>query len=197
MGHGVESTTRARHRPRHLRQGGRDLPRCRRGPYPPVRHAHARSSSTHAHGGEVVPMTPEQVGAMVDATPDRYRALVILLAGAGLPPPKVSPDSRPRRLPRRTIRIDRQLVTPGTFAVPSSAEDAIERAHDPGPARCCRRPRGQRARRPARPRGFDLRQRQGRPVRRNNRPRVATSGEGRGRDRLLVARPSPPTRLRR
>ena len=31
-------------------------------------------------------MTPEQVGAMVDATPDRYRALVILLAGAGLRP---------------------------------------------------------------------------------------------------------------
>lgn len=37
-------------------------------------------------GGEVVPMAPEQVRAMVEAVSERYGALVILLAGSGLRP---------------------------------------------------------------------------------------------------------------
>ncbi len=36
------------------------------------------------HREKVVPLTVEQVGALVDAAPDRYRALVVLGAGCGL-----------------------------------------------------------------------------------------------------------------
>ena len=63
-------------------------------------------------GGEVVPMSPEQVRAMVDAVSDRYRALVILLAGTGVRPGEALGLTVDRvEFLRRTIRVDRQLVT--------------------------------------------------------------------------------------
>ena len=39
-----------------------------------------------AHGGEVVPMDPREVRAIVDADPPHYRSLLVLIAGTGLRP---------------------------------------------------------------------------------------------------------------
>jgi integrase len=64
------------------------------------------------HGAEVVPMTPVQVRAMVEAVPARWRAFVVLLAGAGLRPGEALGLTVDRvDFLRRTIRVDRQLVT--------------------------------------------------------------------------------------
>jgi integrase len=63
-------------------------------------------------GDEVLPMPPEQVAAMVGAVGDRYRALVVLLAGTGLRPGEALGLTVDRvNFLRRTIRVDRQLVT--------------------------------------------------------------------------------------
>ena len=104
-------------------------------------------------GGEVVPMTPEQVRAMVEAVSERYGALVILLAGSGLRPGEALGLTIDRvDFLRRTIRVDRQLVTvPNepprfgpvkttssvrTIPVPQVALDELARHlehHSPGP----------------------------------------------------------------
>ncbi len=64
------------------------------------------------HGGDVVPMTPEQVRAVAEAMPDRYGAFVVLLAGTGLRPGEGLGLCRSRvNWLRRTIRVDQQLVT--------------------------------------------------------------------------------------
>ncbi len=63
-------------------------------------------------GGEVVPMSPEQVRAMVDAVGDRYQALIVLLTGTGMRPGEALGLTADRvEFLRRTIRVDRQLVT--------------------------------------------------------------------------------------
>jgi integrase len=63
-------------------------------------------------GGQVVPMTAEQVRTMAEAVSDRYRALVVVLAGTGLRPAEALGLSVDRvDFLRRTIRVDRQLVT--------------------------------------------------------------------------------------
>lgn len=63
-------------------------------------------------GGEVVPMDPAEIRAMVDATPERYQALWLLLAGTGLRPGEALGLTVDRvDFLRRTIRVDRQLVT--------------------------------------------------------------------------------------
>ncbi len=63
-------------------------------------------------GAEVVPMAPEQVRAMVDAVSDHYRALLIVLVGTGLRPGEALGLTVDRvEFLRRTIRVDRQLVT--------------------------------------------------------------------------------------
>jgi integrase len=63
-------------------------------------------------GGEVVPMDPAEVRAMVDATPPRYRALLVLLAGTGLRPGEALGLTTDRvDFLRRSIRVDRQLLT--------------------------------------------------------------------------------------
>jgi integrase len=63
-------------------------------------------------GAEVVPMEPEQVRAMVEAVGARYRALVVLLAGTGLRPGEALGLTVDRvDFLRRTIRVDRQLIT--------------------------------------------------------------------------------------
>ena len=63
-------------------------------------------------GGEVVPMTAAQVRAMVEYVPDRYAAFVVLLAGSGLRPSEALGLTVDRiDFLRRTIRVDRQLIT--------------------------------------------------------------------------------------
>lgn len=63
-------------------------------------------------GAEVVPMSPTEVAAAVAAVPERYRALVVLLAGTGLRPGEALGLTADRvNWLRRTLRVDRQLVT--------------------------------------------------------------------------------------
>lgn len=63
-------------------------------------------------GGEVVPMTPEQVATMADAVGSRYYALVVLIAGTGLRPGEAVGLTADRiDWLRRRLRVDRQLVT--------------------------------------------------------------------------------------
>ena len=63
-------------------------------------------------GAEVVPMAAEQVRAMAETVNERYRALVVLLAGSGLRPGEALGLTLDRvDFLRRTIRVDRQLVT--------------------------------------------------------------------------------------
>jgi integrase len=65
-----------------------------------------------ATGGEVVPMTADEVRAMAEAVSDRYRAFVVLLAGSALRPAEALGLTVDRvDWLRRTIRVDRQLVT--------------------------------------------------------------------------------------
>ena len=65
-----------------------------------------------AEGGEVTPMQPAEVRAMIEAVGERYRALVVLLAGSGLRPGEALGLTADRvHFLRRTIRVDRQLVT--------------------------------------------------------------------------------------
>ena len=62
-------------------------------------------------GGDILPMSPEQVAAMAAALPAHYRALVVLIAGTGLRPGEAVglTNDRVKWLHRR-IQIDRQLV---------------------------------------------------------------------------------------
>ncbi len=138
-------------------------------------------------------MSPEQVRAMVDAVPDRYRALVILLAGAGLRPAEGLGLTVDRvDFLRRTIRVDRQLVTVSgrspflappktpssvrTIPVPQAVVDALAahvRDYAPGPD------------------GLVFTDCKSDPVRRNAIGHVwRRAATACGRDRLLVARPS-------
>jgi integrase len=65
--------------------------------------------------GLVVPLTVSEVSALLDETPERWRALVALGAGCGL---RVSEalglDVERVDFMRRRVRIDRQLLTPRT-----------------------------------------------------------------------------------
>ncbi len=62
----------------------------------------------------VDPPTVEQIEALIDAMPDRYRALVILAAGTGLRQGECFGLTVDRiDFLRRTIRVDRQLVLAG------------------------------------------------------------------------------------
>ncbi|MGD9996960.1 MAG: tyrosine-type recombinase/integrase [Ilumatobacteraceae bacterium] len=61
----------------------------------------------------LVPLTTEQVYALAGAVPDRYRALVLASAGLGLRQGEACGLTVARvDFLRRTVRIDRQLVTP-------------------------------------------------------------------------------------
>ena len=61
---------------------------------------------------DIVPMTPEQVRDVADAIPPRYRALVVVGAATGLRQGELLGLSVDRvDFLRRTIRVDRQLVT--------------------------------------------------------------------------------------
>jgi integrase len=63
---------------------------------------------------EVVPPTVEQVEAIADAVQDRYRAAVVVAAGAGLRLGEVFGLQVDRvDFIRRSIRVDQQLLTPG------------------------------------------------------------------------------------
>jgi len=104
-------------------------------------------------GAEVVPMTGAQARAMVDAVSDRYRSLVVLMAGSGLRPAEALGLTVDRvDWLRRTIRVDRQLVTVAgepprhapvkttssvrTIPVPRGVLDELARhleRHSPGP----------------------------------------------------------------
>lgn len=62
---------------------------------------------------EIVIPTPEQVAAVADAITPRYRALVLLAAGTGLRSAELRGLDLDRlRLLERTVRVDRQLITP-------------------------------------------------------------------------------------
>jgi integrase len=57
-------------------------------------------------------MSPEQVAAMIGAVSDRYRALVVVLAGTGLRSGEVLGLTVDRvNFLKREIRVDRQLIT--------------------------------------------------------------------------------------
>jgi integrase len=63
--------------------------------------------------GSIVPLTVEQVYALADAMPERYRALVIVSAGLGLRQGEACGLTVDRvDFLRRRVVIDRQLVTP-------------------------------------------------------------------------------------
>lgn len=63
-------------------------------------------------GGEVHPMTADQVLAIANAVPAHYRALVVLIAGTGLRPGEAIGVTNDRvDWIRRRITVDRQLVT--------------------------------------------------------------------------------------
>lgn len=69
------------------------------------------------HDGEVVPPTVEQVAAVADAIGDQWRALVVLLAGAGL---RIG-EARGLNVHdvdflRRTVRVERQRLQSGVVA---------------------------------------------------------------------------------
>src|SRR6185437_475184 len=72
---------------------------------------------------EVVPPTVEQVAKAVDAAPDRYRAAVVLLAGAGL---RIGELLGVRVTDvdflRRTIRVERQRLQSGEIGPVKSAK---------------------------------------------------------------------------
>lgn len=60
---------------------------------------------------QVVPLATEAVEALIDAVPDRYRALVVLAAGTGLRQGEAFGVSTSRLdFLRRTLTVDRQLV---------------------------------------------------------------------------------------
>lgn len=62
---------------------------------------------------EVVPLTPEQVAALADMIPDRYRGLVVVGAGCGLRLGEATGLTMDRvDFLRRTVKVDRQLITP-------------------------------------------------------------------------------------
>lgn len=106
-----------------------------------------------AEGSEVVPMRPEQVRAMAETVNERYRALVVLLAGSGLRPGEGLGLTVDRvEWLRRMVRVDRQLAnvagrapslvavkTPSsvrTVPVPQVVLDELARhleRHSPGP----------------------------------------------------------------
>ncbi len=65
-----------------------------------------------AHGAEVTPILPEQLRAIIETVEPRYRAYLVLLAGAGLRPAEGLGLTVDRvDFLRRTVRVDRQLVT--------------------------------------------------------------------------------------
>jgi integrase len=97
-----------------------------------------------SEGAEVVPMAPAQVRTIIEAVSERYTALLVLLAGSGMRPGEALGVTVHRvDFLRRTIRIDRQLVTiswqapklaapktpasVGTISVPTSALDELAR----------------------------------------------------------------------
>lgn len=63
-------------------------------------------------GAQIVPMEPADVRKMIEAAPDRYSALLVLIAGSGVRPAEALglTEDRVYWLKRR-LRIDRQLVT--------------------------------------------------------------------------------------
>jgi integrase len=71
---------------------------------------------------EVHPPTVEQIAAMVDAVPERFRALVVLLAGSGVRIAEAI-ALRPSDVDflRRTLRVERQRTREGTITAPKSA----------------------------------------------------------------------------
>ncbi|HQZ33840.1 MAG TPA: tyrosine-type recombinase/integrase [Ilumatobacteraceae bacterium] len=93
-------------------------------------------------GGVITPMTAAEVRSMVGAVDARYSALLVMMAGTGLRPGEALGVTADRvDFLRRTIRVDRQLLTvtgampafappktPGsnrTVVVPSNALDAL------------------------------------------------------------------------
>jgi integrase len=72
---------------------------------------------------EVHPPTVEQIAAMVDAVPESYRALVVLLAGSGVRIAEAI-ALRPSDVDflRRTLRVERQRNRQGAITAPKSAK---------------------------------------------------------------------------
>lgn len=79
-------------------------------------------------GAQVEPMTVAQVAQMASAVPQRYRALIVAAAGTGARQGELLGLSADRiDWMRRTIRIDRQLVTtsgPPTFGPPKNQKSS-------------------------------------------------------------------------
>jgi integrase len=68
---------------------------------------------------QVVPLRPDQVGAIIRETPERYRAMVLLVAASGMRQAEVFGITRSRiDFLRRQVRVDRQVVS-GTGRPPA------------------------------------------------------------------------------
>lgn len=75
--------------------------------------------------GEVVPPTVEQVAALIDAMPERYRAAVVTLAGSGLRIGELLGLDTPHvDFLRRTIRVERQRLQNGQIG-PCKTESSV------------------------------------------------------------------------
>lgn len=72
---------------------------------------------------EVVPPTVDQVDAIAEAIPERYRAAVVLLAGSGLRIGELlGLQVSDVDFLRRTVRVDRQRLQSGRIAPPKTAK---------------------------------------------------------------------------
>ncbi len=80
-------------------------------------------------GGDITPMTAEDVRSMVSAVDDRFSALLVLMAGTGLRPGEALGVTADRiDFLRRTVRVDRQLLTV-TGSLPAFAPPKTRRSN--------------------------------------------------------------------
>jgi integrase len=81
---------------------------------------------------EIVPLTTEEVGSIIDEIEPRFRALVILMAYAGLRPSEAMGITRDRvDWLKRTIRVDRQLGRGGAGLVRPKTDASVRRVPVP------------------------------------------------------------------
>jgi len=135
----------------------------------------------------VVPLATEEVEALVEAVPDRYRALVVMAAGTGVRQGEALGVTLDRLdFLRRSLRVDRQLLLlPGAppALAPPKTEASVRSI--PLPAVVVEALAGHLARFPVGPDGFVFTNDAGEPIRRTRfsdmwRPAVARAGVAHG-----------------
>jgi integrase len=100
---------------------------------------------------EVEPATVEQVAALAGAVPDRYSALVVLLAGSGLRIGEAfGLEVGDVDFLRRTVRVERQRLQSGNTGAREDGQVGADRAAGAGRGRRAGGPRsGAQGRRPS------------------------------------------------